>query len=160
NVENGGIKQNVVFEFVQEVQVKTSGTEAEYGGALGGVVNVIQKRGSNDWHGGLVVYYRNDNLDANDQGATTPQPGVSNPMGPSGQQLACGLRYDPSTAANTNLANGPVIDQAPNYYIQKKDKYTTVEPGYQIGGPIFKDKLWFFSSYIPTIDRITRKVNF
>jgi hypothetical protein len=28
NVENGGIKQNVVFEFVQEVQVKTSGTEA------------------------------------------------------------------------------------------------------------------------------------
>jgi outer membrane receptor protein involved in Fe transport len=160
NVENGGIKQNVVFEFVQEVQVKTSGTEAEYGGALGGVVNVIQKRGSNDWHGGLVVYYRNDGLDANDQCATTPQPVVSNTVLPSGQQLACGLRYDPNTAANTNLANGPVIDQAPNYYIQKKDKYTTVEPGYQIGGPVFRDKLWFFSSYIPTIDRITRKVNF
>lgn len=160
NVENGGIKQNVVFEFVQEVQVKTSGTEAEYGGALGGVVNVIQKRGSNDWHGGLVVYYRNDGLDANDQCATTPQPVVSNTVLPSGQQLACGLRYDPNTAANTNLANGPVIDQAPNYYIQRKDKYTTVEPGYQIGGPVFRDKLWFFSSYIPTIDRITRKVNF
>src|SRR5262249_43270287 len=115
NVENGGIKQNVVFEFVQEVQVKTSGTEAEYGGAMGGVVNVIQKRGSNDWHGGLVVYYRADSLDANDQCATTPQPVVSNTVIPSGQQLACGLRYDPTTAANTNLANGPVVDQAPNY---------------------------------------------
>ena len=65
NVENGGIKQNVIFEFVQEVQVKTSGTEAEYGGALGGVVNVIQKRGSNQWHGSLVAYYRSDKLDAN-----------------------------------------------------------------------------------------------
>jgi outer membrane receptor protein involved in Fe transport len=160
NVENGGIKQNVVFEFVQEVQVKTSGTEAEYGGALGGVVNVIQKRGSNEWHGSLVAYYRSDKLDANDQCATTPQPVVANTVLPSGQQLACGLRYDPATAANTNLANGPVVDQAANYYKQKKDKYTTVEPGYQIGGPLFRDKLWFFSSYIPTIDRITRKVNF
>jgi Carboxypeptidase regulatory-like domain/TonB-dependent Receptor Plug Domain len=160
NVENGGIKQNVVFEFVQEVQVKTSGTEAEYGGALGGVVNVIQRRGSNDWHGGLVVYYRSSALDANDQCATTPQPVINNTVLPSGQQLACGLRYDPSTAANTNPAAGPVHDQAANYYRQKQDRYTTVEPGYQIGGPIFRDKLWFFSSYIPTIDRITRKVNF
>jgi Carboxypeptidase regulatory-like domain/TonB-dependent Receptor Plug Domain len=160
NVENGGIKQNVVFEFVQEVQVKTSGTEAEYGGALGGVVNVIQKRGSNRWHGSLAAYYRSDKLDANDQCATTPQPVVSNSVIPAGQQLACGQRYDPNTAANTDPTKGPVVDQAVNYYIQRKDQYTTVEPGYQIGGPLFRDKLWFFSSYIPTIDRITRKVNF
>jgi outer membrane receptor protein involved in Fe transport len=160
NVENGGIKQNVVFEFVQEVQVKTSGTEAEYGGALGGVVNVIQRHGSNDWHGGLMVYYRNNSLDANDQCATTPQPVVSNTVLPPAQQLACGQRYDPNTSANTDLTLGPVHDQGVNYYLQKQDKYTTVEPGYQIGGPIFRDKLWFFSSYIPTIDRITRAVNF
>jgi len=49
-----------VFEFVQEVQVKTSSYEAEYGGAVGGVVNVIQKRGSNEWHGSLVTYYHPD----------------------------------------------------------------------------------------------------
>jgi len=160
NVENGGIKQNVIFEFVQEVQVKTSGNEAEYGGALGGVVNVIQKRGSNNWHGSLLVQYRSDKLDANDQCATTPQPVISNSVLPSAQQLACGLRYDPTTAANTNLANGPVIDQAPNYYRQSKDQYSTVEPGYTIGGPLFKDKLWLFSSYVPTIDRYSRSVNF
>jgi hypothetical protein len=156
NVENGGIKQNVIFEFVQEVQVKTSGTEAEYGGALGGVVNVIQKRGSNQWHGSLVAYWRSDKFDANDQCATTPQPVISNSVTPSGQQLACGLRYDPKTASNA----GARIDQAANYYIQNKDRYTTIEPGYQIGGPVLKDKLWLFSSYVPTIDRITRKVNF
>ncbi|HET8965333.1 MAG TPA: carboxypeptidase regulatory-like domain-containing protein, partial [Candidatus Acidoferrum sp.] len=158
NVEQGGIKQNVIFEFVQEVQVKTAGTEAEYGGALGGVVNVIQKRGSNEWHGGFVAFYRGDKLDANDQCATTPQPNPANI--PSGQQLACGLRYDPSTAANTDLTKGPVVDQAANYYVQKKDQYSTVEAGYNIGGPLWKDKLWLFSSYIPTIDRYTRKVNF
>jgi|HubBroStandDraft_6_1064221.scaffolds.fasta_scaffold16294_2 outer membrane receptor protein involved in Fe transport len=157
-IQGGGIKQNVVFEFVQEVQVKTSGTEAEYGGEMGGVVNVIQKRGSNSWHGSLVAYYRGDSLDANDQCATTPQP-VSTTL-PSGQQLNCGQRYDPSTKANTNPALGPVHDQAVNYYIQQKDKYSVVEPGYTIGGPLLKDKLWLFSSYIPTIDRTTRKVNF
>ena len=160
NVENGGIKQNVIFEFVQEVQVKTSGNEAEYGGALGGVVNVLQKRGSNQWHGSLLAQYRGDKLDANDQCATTPQPVNSNSVLPSAQQLACGLRYDPNTSANTSLANGPVHDQAATYYQQKKDQYTTVEPGYTIGGPVFKDKLWMFSSYVPTIDRYSRTVNF
>src|ERR1700730_10907787 len=137
NVEQGGIKQNVIFEFVEEVQVKTSGTEAEYGGAMGGVVNVIQKRGSNQWHGSLVAYFRSDALDANDQCATTPQPVINNSVLPAGQQLACGLRYDPTTSANTSLAGGPVHDQAFNYYQQKQDKYTTVEPGYQIGGALF-----------------------
>jgi hypothetical protein len=158
NVEQGGITQNVIFEFVQEVQVKTAGTEAEYGGALGGVVNVIQKRGSNEWHGGFVAFYRGDKLDANDQCATTPQPNPANI--PSGQQLACGQRYDPTTAANGDPSKGPVVDQAVNYYVQKKDQYSTVEAGYNIGGPLWKDKLWLFSSYIPTIDRYTRRVNF
>ncbi len=51
---------NVPMDFIQEVQVKSSGFEAEYGGALGGVVNVIQKRGSNEWHGSLFTYYGGD----------------------------------------------------------------------------------------------------
>ena len=158
NVEQGGIKQGVIFEFVQEVQVKTAGTEAEFGGAMGGVVNVIQKRGSNQWHGGFVAHFRSDKFDANDQCTTTPQP--SSAQTPSGQQISCGLRYDPTTSSNGNPVSGLVHDQAPNYYIQKKDQSSTVEAGYQIGGPIWKDKLWMFSSYIPTVDRLTRTVNF
>ena len=40
NISMGFSNANVPFQFIQEVQVKTSGIEAEHGGALGGVVNV------------------------------------------------------------------------------------------------------------------------
>lgn len=42
---------NLPFQLVQEVQVKSSGFEAEYGGATGGVINVVTKGGGNDFHG-------------------------------------------------------------------------------------------------------------
>jgi len=154
NIQNGGIKENVIFDFVQEVQIKTSGTPAEFGGAMGGVVNVIQKRGSNQWHGGLVAYYHTSALDANDQCATTPQPIISESIVPSGQQLRCGQRYDPTTAVSGR------IDQTTQYYQQKKDNYKTVEAGFNVAGPLKSNKLWLFSSYIPTIDRTSRTVNF
>ncbi len=44
-------------EFVQEVEVKTGGYQAEYGRALGGVINVITKSGGNDFHGDAFFYY-------------------------------------------------------------------------------------------------------
>jgi len=153
NIQNGGIKQNVIFEFVDQVQVKTSGTEAEFGGAMGGVVNVIQKRGSNAWHGSFVTYYNTNAFDANDQCATTAQPSVSESVVPPGQQLRCGLRYNP---ASTFDKSGRV-DQAANYYVQKQDSYKDLQPGFEIGGPLFKNKLWLFSSYVPELNRITRQ---
>ena len=61
---DGHSQANVPMDFIQEVQVKTSGFEAEYGGALGGVVNVIQKSGSNEVHGSVFSYYRANNFDA------------------------------------------------------------------------------------------------
>jgi outer membrane receptor protein involved in Fe transport len=53
NVRNAalGRESAIPFEFVREVQVKSGGFEAEYGGATGGVVNVITKSGSDDFHG-------------------------------------------------------------------------------------------------------------
>src|SRR5262249_40902844 len=63
-LQDGHSAANVPMDFIQEVQVKSSGFEAEYGGALGGVVNVIQKRGSNEWHGSVFTYYRGDAFDA------------------------------------------------------------------------------------------------
>ncbi len=53
-------------EFVQEVEVKTGGYEAEYGRALGGIINVVTKSGGNEFHGDLFGYYDNKNLAAND----------------------------------------------------------------------------------------------
>jgi hypothetical protein len=58
SLQDGHSAANVPMDFIQEVQVKSSGFEAEYGGALGGVVNVVQKRGSNEWHGSLFTYYQ------------------------------------------------------------------------------------------------------
>ena len=49
----GSSRQNTVFEYLQEVQVKTGGIDAEYGGALGGVISAVTKSGSNSFHGDL-----------------------------------------------------------------------------------------------------------
>ena len=53
DVRRGALRSNdsLPFEFVQEVQVKTAGFEAEYSGTLGGVVNVVSRSGSNEFHG-------------------------------------------------------------------------------------------------------------
>ncbi len=42
---------NLPFELLQEVQVKSTGFNAEYGGATGGVINAVTSGGNNDWHG-------------------------------------------------------------------------------------------------------------
>ena len=53
---DGTSRQNASYEYLQEVQVKTSGLEAEYGGALGGVISAITKSGGNQFHGELHWY--------------------------------------------------------------------------------------------------------
>ena len=55
---------NIPFQFVQEVQIKSSGFEAEFGGATGGVVNVVTKGGSNDWHGEFGLSFRTGRMQA------------------------------------------------------------------------------------------------
>jgi hypothetical protein len=54
----------VVTDFVDEVQVKYSGFAAEHGGATGGVVNVLSRRGTDRWKGDAGLYYSGDRLDA------------------------------------------------------------------------------------------------
>jgi outer membrane receptor protein involved in Fe transport len=57
NVFKGVQGKAINNEFVQEVEVKTGGYQAEYGRALGGVVNVITKSGGNEYHGDGFLYY-------------------------------------------------------------------------------------------------------
>ncbi|MBP7864865.1 MAG: TonB-dependent receptor [Acidobacteria bacterium] len=52
----GSLGSGVNFDFVQEVQIKSGGFEAEYGQSTGGVVNVITKSGGNEFHGGVYFY--------------------------------------------------------------------------------------------------------
>ncbi|HWR51384.1 MAG TPA: TonB-dependent receptor [Bryobacteraceae bacterium] len=61
---DGSARQGAMFEYLQEVQVKTAGMEAEYGGALGGVVSAVTKSGGNDFHGEVHYYYSGNKLNA------------------------------------------------------------------------------------------------
>ena len=58
----GTNRDQLAFEFIQEVQVKTGGYQAEYGGALGGVLNIVTKSGGNEIKGDVFAYYDDDSL--------------------------------------------------------------------------------------------------
>jgi hypothetical protein len=75
-VDNGvnGIRSTLSQEGVQEFQIITNGYEAEFGRASGGVVNIITKSGTNDFHGSLFGYLRNRNIQAQNPFTNTPDP--------------------------------------------------------------------------------------
>ena len=86
---------------VAEFRVISGVYSAEYGRSYGDVVNVITKSGTNNLHGGIFEFFRNDALDARNYFAV---PGESTPL-------------------RLNQFGG------------------------NIGGPILKDKLFFFTNY-------------
>ncbi|MSO21474.1 MAG: hypothetical protein EXQ56_13655 [Acidobacteria bacterium] len=51
-------------ETVKEFQVLTNSYGAQFGRALGGVFNAVSKSGSNEWHGNMFEYFRDNDLDA------------------------------------------------------------------------------------------------
>jgi hypothetical protein len=66
-VEYGSQGKDLNFEFIQEVEVKAGGYQAEFGRATGGIVNVITKSGGNEFHGDVFGYYNADSLQANNK---------------------------------------------------------------------------------------------
>jgi hypothetical protein len=56
----GETSTNLPYNFVREIEIKTGGYEAEYGRALGGIVNVVTHSGSNNFHGQLFGFFTND----------------------------------------------------------------------------------------------------
>ena len=63
-VEYGFQGKELNFEFIQEVDVKTGGYEAEFGRSTGGIINVITKSGGNEFHGDVFGYFDDDSLQA------------------------------------------------------------------------------------------------
>ncbi len=53
----GGTSINLPYDFVQAIEVKTGGYEAEYGRALGGIVNLVTPSGSNEYQRQMFGYY-------------------------------------------------------------------------------------------------------
>ncbi len=119
---------NLPFQFVQEIQIKTSGFEAEFGGATGGVVNVVTKGGSNEWHGEGGIQLEPDKLWAG------PRP----------------FLYSFRTGS------GATFSQTNSYLKPNKDEFNNIYPAFGVGGPIKKDRLWFFTSYSPQMFNTTR----
>jgi hypothetical protein len=68
----------IPFEFVQEVQVKSGGFEAEYGGATGGVINVATKSGTNEYHGSFGTQFTGSALNGQDRGFWKLNPANAN----------------------------------------------------------------------------------
>jgi outer membrane receptor protein involved in Fe transport len=119
--------KRVVTDFVDEVQVKSSGYEAQFGGATGGVVNAVTRTGTNDFRGDINAYYSDSGLG--------------------------GGSARPTTQRDPNNADAPV-----QFVTYEKDEDTFLEPGLSIGGPILRDRLWFFGGYQPEYRDITRTV--
>jgi hypothetical protein len=150
NLIGGYSHTTVPFDFIQEVEIKNSGIQAEHGGALGGVVNVIMKKGTNAYHGSVFAQFENDAMDANPPTLPRLDPNSSQtPAGPGG-----------ATACTANNNCWGVIDPTFQEYAPKKDKTSDVFPGFTFGGPIWKDKVFGFVGFNPELNDIERGVNY
>ena len=123
----GHSRQNTVFEYLQEVQVKTVGIPAEYGGALGGVISAVTKSGGNRFTGEGHYYF-------------------------SGSALSAG--------PVKRLVLDPVDDVTVRYYQDEETPSHNNEIGASLGGPIIRDRLFFFGSISPRFTRQTRTYQF
>jgi hypothetical protein len=112
---------NVPTQLVQEVQVKSSGFDAIYGGATGGVVSVVTRGGSNEFHGEVGMQWEVPKFNG------------------SARKLL--QRF----TSNNNLV------QSTTYFQPNKPSGVNTFPTLNLGGPIVKDRLWFFGSYTPQI---------
>ena len=115
NLESGaasiGGGSNLPLEFLTQVDVNSGGYQAEYGGAMGGVINTVLKSGSNEFHGSAFGYWSPYWLSAS--------PNVIIP-------------------ANSALTG-----------VRKPDFDDSI--GAEVGGPLIKDKLFFWVGFAPQI---------
>ena len=73
----GSLGNGTPFDFMQEVQIKTGGYDAEFGQATGGVVNVITKGGTNTLRGTGFGYLRPDSFESSYKQVSTPNGTVN-----------------------------------------------------------------------------------
>jgi|HubBroStandDraft_6_1064221.scaffolds.fasta_scaffold01077_3 hypothetical protein len=138
NLIGGYSHTNVPFQFIQEVEIKNSGIQAEHGGALGGVVNVVMRKGTNQYHGTVFSEFENDAMDAN--------------------QIPPIARYNP--ASSQEATSWGLLDPQFQEYVAKKDHYTNVLPGFTFGGPVLKDRIFAFVGFNPWISNDERAINY
>lgn len=112
-VDFGLATLSLPIEFVREVEVISGGYGAEYGRSSGGVVNVITKSGSNEFHGSVFGYLT---------------PGA----------LSAGTRFLPNETSSIVFQRN--LDYRSDF-------------GFELGGPLLPDKLWFHAGLSPSLQR-------
>ena len=112
--------QSLGVDTVREVRIETSGFSAQYGRSAGGVVNVVSKSGTNQFHGTVFEFNRNENMDA-----TKWEDNV--------------FCTDPTRAAD-----------------ECEPSFVRNQFGFSAGGPIIRDKTFFFGSYEALRERVGR----
>jgi len=154
NIIGGFSHTNVPMDFIQEVQMKTSGVDAEYGGALGGVVNVILEKGKNKWHGSVFTSFQDGGMN-----------GSPNPT----------LRYDPTS--NGSSPSWGAIDPVVQIYQPVRPHTSDFYPGITIGGPVvdlfprfvgvsdavyqkLRERISIFAGFNPDFNAYERKLNY
>lgn len=78
---NGFINIAPPIEAIEEFKVQTSNPSAEFGNFGGAVVNLSMRSGTNEFHGSLFEYLRNDALNARNFFAATKAPFKANQFG-------------------------------------------------------------------------------
>ncbi len=81
-IDNGNLTALVPpAEAIQTVDLSTSNFDPEFGNAGGAVTNVTLRSGSNDFHGSLFQFHRNENIQARNTFGVTKAPTVYNQFG-------------------------------------------------------------------------------
>ncbi len=99
-------RSTVSQEAVEEYQITTNSYLPEFGRATGGIINVVTKRGTSDFHGNVFGFVRHKSIQSRN-------------------------------------AFAPLIDNTPG----KKPPYTRAQYGFTVGGPIIKNRTFFFGSF-------------
>jgi hypothetical protein len=60
----GSVGTGINLSFIKEVQIKTGGFQPQYGGATGGVVQIVTKSGSHDYHGAVAGFWQPQQFEA------------------------------------------------------------------------------------------------
>ena len=81
NGVDGGFVLKPPIDAISEFRIITHSANAEFGNALGSTTNIITRSGTNQIHGTLWEFLRNDDLDANNYFALTKEPLKQNQFG-------------------------------------------------------------------------------
>src|SRR5258708_5778812 len=120
NDDSGGVRLNLSQDAVQEFQVNRSNYGADLGGASGASINIVSKTGTNDVHGSLYGFFRNDGFDAR------------NPFGFT-QALQPGQTFNPALPDS--------------FATPTKDSLSRQQYGLTLGFPWVKDKTFVFFAF-------------